>query len=521
MWNDNQGTRWELVDWEISPDAVASALTLAYFNLSLNSANGHYDGNGVNAGVDIDITLARVRNLSDRNNEQARHKAALETVIAGACWPADRIAAINDEYPSVCPRCFLAPETSLHTFWQCPCNRDIEHEYVTDSEGLADEAITGALSEPCLWLRGISPSHYTEISHQYLPTEELNIHVDNNHNVSWSSGTYYGDASGGKYTQYKALRRCGVGLVRFVDGVFHFGMHTNLPGPVQTVGRGELFALVLLVKHLQPNTEVDFVTDNENVAVSFNKGPKHCVNCINCDFYKIIFDHIQVKQLSVSVRWMPSHLVKGVKKRPADVSNEDIVANDKADELAEQAAKLVQLPNGIACNYINHAHKISKIQNRLATILLFLPIRNAREKQYKQPIIKQTIEELIECSAHSILIGENRLHCKVCLCSFACKDPSARAWLMAPCRNFSTSDSNTKPIKINDVIHMGNQVSHVSHSLYKFKDVIYCNKCGAMGKDHFVLLSKQCQSPGLAGERFLRSVQNGLLPKRLAIDKVQ
>ena len=90
---------------------------------------------------------------------------------------------------------------------------------------------------------------------------------------NWGSGTYYGDASGGEYTQYSKLRRVGVSVVLCDQpGRIAFGISSNLPGDVQSVGRGELFALVLLLRCLEQNTQVEFVTDNYNVLKIYDKG---------------------------------------------------------------------------------------------------------------------------------------------------------------------------------------------------------------------------------------------------------
>ena len=63
------------------------------------------------------------------------------------------------------------------------------------------------------------------------------------------------------------------------------------------------------------------------------------MNSANCDLYDKIFLNIRVKQIELSVRWMPSHLGKEASsERPPDVSHFDVLANDKADFYAGLAA---------------------------------------------------------------------------------------------------------------------------------------------------------------------------------------
>ncbi len=132
------------------------------------------------------------------------------------------------------------------------------------------------------------PSKYTNIDPAYKPSDDENIILINDEDDNWKDGVYYGDASGGENTKYPALRRIGVGLACFND-LFKFGLHSNLPGSIQTVGRGELFALVLLVRYLHRHTVCEFVTDNHNVYKTFNKGPVSAMNSADCDLYQGFF----------------------------------------------------------------------------------------------------------------------------------------------------------------------------------------------------------------------------------------
>ena len=112
---------------------------------------------------------------------------------------------------------------------------------------------------------GFSHARYTLIEPAHMPEDIESIELVNGQHADWRNGVYYGDASGGKYTKHPALRRVGVGLACYAQGVFHFGLYSNLPGPIQTVGRGEIFALLLLAQHLPEHAECEFVTDNFSV----------------------------------------------------------------------------------------------------------------------------------------------------------------------------------------------------------------------------------------------------------------
>ena len=68
-------------------------------------------------------------------------------------------------------------------------------------------------------------------------------------------------------------------------------MQTNLPGKAQTVARGELYALYIVVLHVESDTTVEFVTDNENVYKTYIAGPKNAKNSINCDLWGEIYTY--------------------------------------------------------------------------------------------------------------------------------------------------------------------------------------------------------------------------------------
>lgn len=86
------------------------------------------------------------------------------------------------------------------------------------------------------------------------------------------SGYYFGDGSGGKYSKYPSLTRCGIG-VHYVD--LHktptYDIPTPLPDEIQTNNRSELYALLLVVQNLELVGKADFFTDNKIVNDTYNK----------------------------------------------------------------------------------------------------------------------------------------------------------------------------------------------------------------------------------------------------------
>ena len=60
------------------------------------------------------------------------------------------------------------------------------------------EAAKGVEFFHCFWLRGMMPAVFTEVPDEYGPKLVAHLEYVNVQNEPWESGTYYGDASGGK-----------------------------------------------------------------------------------------------------------------------------------------------------------------------------------------------------------------------------------------------------------------------------------------------------------------------------------
>ena len=292
-------------------------------------------------------------------------------------------------------------EDALHTFWSCPANEFIDDDTLVSTQSLIPFAEAQAGDTPCLWFRGLLPSSYTSLKEEHEPPETDDIVLVNrtHHPISWGSNTYYGDASGGTLTSVPTLRRIGIGLA-CVDpqGVLLFGVHARLPGSVQTVPRGELYAIVLLARLAIPLAIIDFFTDNLGVHDAFNKGPLFCSRTANCDLFAELFEIIHDKALLFTVRWMPSHLLEEPTKCVfAGCSLMDLRGNDKADKLAVEAARRAQLPPHVCAKVIFNLRLVQRIQLRLTTILTNLP---DRPKPKKAKVEKVRLQELIDRSSH-------------------------------------------------------------------------------------------------------------------------
>ena len=137
----------------------------------------------------------------------------------------------------MCPRCGVESETALHAFWTCSHNCKLDHNHVNNTHKNISAAVAQSEVFPCLWLRGILPSEFARAPHpQDLARDDLTIEYLNSDCAIWNSKTYYGDASGGKHTSHKNLKRrlavVFVDPIRVTLNSSHLGIGPPAPGPL-------------------------------------------------------------------------------------------------------------------------------------------------------------------------------------------------------------------------------------------------------------------------------------------------
>ena len=70
-----------------------------------------------------------------------------------------------------------------------------------------------------------------------------------------------------------------------------------------------------------------------------------------------------------------------------------------------------------------------------------------------------------------------------------------------------------RPIPIPyEEVHLGNLYSHSSHKLMKYKEIVYCSKCGMRSQVKLVGLGHPCSPPTAYGLGTLKAIHEGRLP---------
>ncbi len=213
---------------------------------------------------------------------------------------------------------------------------------------------------------------------------------------------------------------------------------------------------------------------------------------------------------------MPSHLLdKPNKGVYTGVSLEDILGNDRADKLADSAATKACVSLDVSAPVLYYINLVKRIQKRLVAVLVSLPNRTKPKQELTHFAPQLSLAELSASSSHVLFEHEGRSKCARCLCSYSNNDPALRHWLKGQC---ITLNSNIdRPLKLEFAhIHLGNMCAHVTHSLYIFKGLIFCFKCGVRaGSFGMKSMSKPCAPPTEYGAQSIAALRQCKLPPNL------
>ena len=138
-----------------------------------------------------------------------------------------------------------------------------------------------------------------------------------------------------------------------------------------------------MVCKVAPKSIVEYVTDHQPLFKSFYSDKDVVKKNMNHDILKTIFSTIAEKEITVKVRWMPSHLKTDTVDLLSGVSVIDILGNDLADKWAKVAADRCCVDLNSSSRILFYGSLVRRIQARLATIITYLL---NRLKQLKPPL---------------------------------------------------------------------------------------------------------------------------------------
>ena len=204
---------------------------------------------------------------------------------------------------------------------------------------------------------------------------------------------------------------------------------------------------------------------------------------------------------SLRVTKVKSHLDEAA-ARAAGVDRLHWLANSRADELAEEAAREAQL----APETVQEVHRLDKeareVQEHLVSVALEVA-RNAPQL-YGASTRGQRLAEASERARQrktALLEAERLTEHRLCPKSGRCLACLRGPTRETPKLEFLRSACTRRPWAI-----------HASHDLQQTRGLWWCATCGGTGSSHFRKLAEECGAPTATGKLALRRLLDGKRP---------
>jgi hypothetical protein len=243
----------------------------------------------------------------------------------------------------------------------------------------------------------------------------------------------------------------------------------------------------------------------------FRSGKSKCLSSPNGDLWISIFELIVSKHVLLELEFVPSHIFDPNKQTDVFTSEFAVRHNTVADLIAEYAAGRVELPLSESTPVLACIKLVKVIQLRLHAVLCLQTSCPKTIKEAKGTVL--SVQDCINLSSHSLTQDKHRLFCISCRSSvpFPGVAAATRAWLSSRCQ--PVGDDKFRPLFLGSAsAQLGKQKVHVSHHMYLYRGVSYCNRCGGLGVQKYHKLVKQCEPPTTSGLRVVSQINNGNKP---------
>ena len=490
-------------------------------------ASSYFAGQGLEeAPPDLFVLRRQMRTAKRRGNH--RWLGALRAVTCGASWTRGRLRDEGMHVDSaLCPRCGQEVETLQHRCYGCPRNQDIPC-----CSRMASQLVRRANVEldngrnSSLWLRGLTPSSWTEVP---PPPEQVEVEwaiKDVDATCSFE-GTIFagGDGSGGRHGKDSRLRRAGWGAVilraqrgiapsALAEATFAAIGSAPVAGPHQSVNLAELLAfrhVLECTQHLS-SLRLLYVLDSKYVSRGMAKlwrgrWPRTCVH-----EWKKVRDLIQGRE--VVLERISSHET-AQSALELGASPVAFFLNSVADVVAGQAAARAQLSDASLASVEWGDCIAAAIRNRLAATFLASVDADPRlaKPPPKPPRQRIPLSEMLVSSQHSMSRCGRRYECSRCGTSVA--HGSIRKFLRSECVPLCARADGRQLVPWKARVVVGHRSIDASHATLfdQSLQIFFCSACGATGSEHVRLLARPCRGfVSRAGKQALARIQKGLLP---------
>ena len=441
------------------------------------ASQSHPMGQGVGEGVGPTPAQSI---MNDKNIDPAL-KGMVVKVAAAGLWTARRRHQQGYSSSPICTRCQGAEEDLHHMAWGCPGNARVADDDQTfaTTEHLAQSANQSSPEDACLWVRGLMPEHRLPRRNEDEVRTET-ILIDNLEVVRGSRTLRIAtDGSGGPGRHTARTRRCGWARVLFdsqtlTDLSFAKAGYGALEGSKQTVPRAELVAIIQGIKALPKGATVEVWSDHKNHVRRYSRGKDAQDLGDHEDLWEELWQIVDSHEGHITL-----HKVKGHAKAKhiygSGTPGEVFVASYIADALADEAAKLSQLPLQELEAFRQDLEHNKRILLRIAKATLASISEQPQAKGENQPkadnsITMSEIGEQMKATTHHIVPGKapRSLQCSRCGKQGMNTTKKMLAWLRTDCEGAARDIDPSHDIRVLD-------------------DTRWCGKCGCFSQCKRVL----------------------------------
>ena len=541
FWVDHKGSQWAM-DPNVDEAQFRKVIGDAALDVLASSLATGWNGSGLSEGVDWDLTLP----LHSKFRKDCHQELGLlECIMAGGFWTDFRRASASSAAAPVhCPWCGQVVTSDFHYYWDCYAASDMDIAAIKESNDLAGQAAAGQDSQTCLWLRGLVPVGMAPMASPFPAEDTLSfLHGCS----SWDPGVYYTDASGGDWSAFPRLRRVGIGVVRLAWGndpvpSLLLAAWGPVAGNCQTVVRGELLAILQVLRHVASGA-VTVKTDSEVNQLLFLKMVSNPTE-FHPEANKDLWEEMQYRFKdyvdnggTFMVEWVKghatvTHLQQGV------ISEADLWGNFVADALAGHAAQTCKPLLSDCLTYTWTLNTTRRVQLRLLAIACELGKEWEKHKKAEVARLRarssqQVLQDQLAVAARARISehGARVLssHTLVCIdgqywCTQCCRwqpKTASRQWLAIGCKplpdmsrvfNIASLSAPRRLPADRLPYRIGQAVFHDSHTLFVFRGLVFCRRCGAYAATRPVKLLDSCMEPSTSAKGTLTRILNQKFP---------
>ena len=517
-------------------------------------AAAHHNGAGMENGVWVEQLRKHIRAL--RAKSDYKTAACLTKAAAAGFWPKTRSRKEGYMMATVaCPLCGECDDTDLHRIWQCRFVCCTALPEIQESANLINQAVFGAESEPCFWLRGLVPLNALPVIPELPVQDVLLIGKEPGAfaNETWdvSGRVLYLDESGGPEASTPLLRRpaWGIAWLKAFDGLtgeeceedpgffeklceFEGGFCAGVADAQNTATRAALRALLFILLRTSGNATV--APDCIYVTGGFGKFRDDSQGC-HADLWHQIDLAKRQRRGKIEMLKVKAHRTEqDVVKTGSGVELQHFAGNHYADRLAARAALEARVPEEIRDEVFALERKAVAVQRRIAAanmlIVDALEGKPPEEGRASRAPKRNAKRELLERSGHWLIPGvvgnQPALRCRRCRQGGSKK--AMWQWLKNEghtCRGVRKADHISKneivrPGRGANAVRIGGRPIHPTHALASASGVWFCSSCGVYAtaaegkKSGGKLLFQPCRKEATRGGKCqLRRIEAGRPPR--------